>query len=241
MSHQTATINVLKTLCLLRDRGGRLGISDMMASIGVSRATAYRYLSYLESFGLVSRYGRGDFIFGPEIHLLEKAARTGDPIAAAAMPVLGALCSHTGATVLVEKVCGLSRTVVLIQPGRLGPVRLADLLGVAVSANGEEEGAKTVDHLTSLKVEIHTCADDSSERGGVPDEQDASGDDRDTFCVVEGERIEATVFACPVMLQGRLVSRVVALVQPGVAGLPDPTSIQEQVRRAALRMEGRLA
>ena len=101
MSTHTATINVLRTLCLLGKKGGRLGVSQVMEDLGVSRATAYRYLSYLEAFGLASRFGRGDFILGPEIPSLGKAARTGDPLLAAAAPVLGSLCRSTGATVLL--------------------------------------------------------------------------------------------------------------------------------------------
>lgn len=240
MSTHTATINVLRTLCLLGQKGGRLGISDVMDDLGVSRATAYRYLSYLEAFGLASRFGRGDFILGPEVNSLEKAARTGDPLAAAAMPVIDSLRRNTGATVLLERVAGQRRLVVLAQSGVSGPERLADLCRAADSVPCNVEHAKIVDGATALKIWIQ------SEAGDAPDQRvQRVGKrhpdvDQDLACMLDGEKIDATVYASTVQLRGLVVCRVVALLRPGEVDRIDPASVEEQVRRAALRIEGRL-
>jgi hypothetical protein len=240
MSTHTATINVLRTLCLMGKRGGRLGVSQVMEDLGVSRATAYRYLSYLESFGLASRFGRGDFILGPEIPSLERAARTGDPLLAAAEPVIGSLCKSTGATVLLEKISSQRRTAVLVQTGRLGPLRLTELLGTAESVHGREGGVRPIEPETALKMWIQDHAEDLTGRNGARDERHRDRDERELLCLVDGERIETNVFARPVLLQGRVVCRLVALVQSRAVGLPDPIYVEEQLRRAALRIEGRL-
>lgn len=234
MSPHTATINVLRTLCLLGRKGGRLGVSDVMDDLGVSRATAYRYLSYLESFGLASRFGRGTFILGPEISSLDKASRLGDPLVVAAAPVLSSLSKNTGATVLLEKMVGQRRVIVLMQTGRLGPERFIELEGTTGRPCGDETDVRSVDQATALRISV------SGNKGGVTATEDADGDVEEPVCMVDGERMDVTAFAGQVLLRGRFVCRVVAVVQLGMVNPPDSSIVREQVRRAALRIEGRL-
>lgn len=241
MSNQTATLNVLRTLCLFGHRGGRLGIPDVMHDLGVSRATAYRYLSNLEAFGLASRFGRGDFILGPEVALLEKAARAGDPLLAAAAPVMGSLCKGTGATVLLERASGQRLVVAQVLTGPSGPQRLAEFCGSVDSAlrlfnDGTMQG---VEGAVARRIWVQNEAGPTPDRGARGGKRVSVGE-RGLSCLLDGERIDAEVWARNVQLQGIVVARLVALVQPDATSGLVSTGIEEQLRRSALRLEGRL-
>lgn len=240
MSTHTATINVLRTLCLLGQKAGRLNVSEVIDTLGVSRATAYRYLSYLEAFGLASRLGKGDFILGPEIPLLEKAARTGDVLLAAALPVLETLSKNTGATTVLERVSGERRTVVAIQNGTEGPVLLAERPGSEDPIGVRGRRVRIIDHPTALRIHSQLKEMYVSDGTGESRTRADDSDESELVCIVEGQQIEATVSAWSVMLRGRVVCRLLALTHPGTPVFSEHTSLKAQVRRAALRIEGRL-
>jgi len=242
MSTQPATLNVLRTLCLFGQRGGRLGISDVMRELAVSRATAYRYLSSLEAVGLASRFGRGGFILGPEVLALEKKARAGDPFLAAAAPVMCSLCRSTGATVLLERASGRRMVAAQVLFGPSGPGRIAEACGSlnAVTHPVNESAVQCVDGALALRVWVQNdaretlpCQDTHGVRSAPVGEQQLS-------CLVDGERIAADVWARTVRLQGFVVGRLVALVQAGASTALEPAGLAEQLRRSALRLEGRL-
>jgi AcrR family transcriptional regulator len=241
MNSQTATLNVLRTLCLFGQKGGRLGISDVMQDLGVSRATAYRYLSNLEAFGLASRFGRGDFTLGPEVISLEKAARAGDPLLTAAAPVMGNLCRNTGATVLLERASGQRMVVAQVLAGPLGPGRLAEVCGlVDPDLNGiGPRPVQSIDGSMALKIWVHNEGGESSDRQIARGGKKASDGEQALLCLVDGERIDADVWARTVRLQGLVVGRLVALVKTGANAL-EAAGVEEQLRRSALRLEGRL-
>jgi len=226
MSTQTATFSVLRTLCLFGSRGGRLSISDVMQDLGVSRATAYRYLSNLETVGLACRFGRGDYVLGPQVMALACVARTGGPLQAAAEDVLQSLCRSTGATVLLERCSGPRLVVAQLLVGPHGPVRLS------------EWGAmQPVDLVEADRIQIQGNAGQALDRRARSGKR-VSDSERDLICLVDGEAVEAAVCARTVQRQGVVVGRLVALLRPD--GLVSITGAEEQLRRAALRLEGRL-
>jgi len=226
MSTQTATFNVLRTLCLFGSRGGRLSISDVMQDLGVSRATAYRYLSNLEMVGLASRFGRGDYVLGPQVMALACMACTGGPLQAAAAEVLQSLCRSTGATVLLEWCSGPRLVVAQMLVGPNGPGRLSEL-GVTQS----------VDLVEAARIQIQSNAGQALDRRARSGKRILDGE-RDLLCLVDGEAVDAEVCARTVQRQGVVVGRLVALLRPD--GLVSITGAEEQLRRAALRLEGRL-
>lgn len=242
MSTQPATLNVLRTLCLFGQRGGRLGISDVMRELGVSRATAYRYLSSLEAFGLASRFGRGGFILGPEVLALEQKARSGDPLLAAAAPVICSLCRSTGATVLLERASGRRTVVAQVLLGPLGPARLTEACGPlsAVPHHASEAAVQCVDGELAIRIRVQSDASETQPCQYTDGRRRAAAGEQGLSCLVDGECINADVWARPVLLQGLVVGRLVALVQSGANAVLEPADVEEQLRRSALRLEGRL-
>jgi DNA-binding IclR family transcriptional regulator len=64
---------------------------DIIASLGCSRATAYRYLKALSTVGLVGPVHGGSYVVGSRVIELDRLLRLRDPILQAARPVMADL------------------------------------------------------------------------------------------------------------------------------------------------------
>ena len=73
-----------------------LGLADLVAATGLSRATAHRLATALEAHGLVRRDDAGRFALGARTIALGRSAEAGWDLAAAARPVLARLRDETG-------------------------------------------------------------------------------------------------------------------------------------------------
>jgi DNA-binding IclR family transcriptional regulator len=78
---------------------GPLGLGDLVAATGLSRATAHRLAVALEVHGLVRRADDGRFALGLRLVALGRAAGEALPLAEAARPALLALREETGESV----------------------------------------------------------------------------------------------------------------------------------------------
>ncbi|MGD9941964.1 MAG: IclR family transcriptional regulator [Burkholderiaceae bacterium] len=68
-----------------------LTADDIMARLGYSRGTAYRYLRELVTVGLLARVAGGAYTLGPRIIELDFAIRQCDPVLSAGIPIMQAL------------------------------------------------------------------------------------------------------------------------------------------------------
>ena len=71
-------------------------LNELVARTGLSRATAHRLASALETHGLLRRTSTGHFALGPRLITLGAAAAADWPLADAARPLLAALRDDTG-------------------------------------------------------------------------------------------------------------------------------------------------
>lgn len=78
---------------------GPLALAHLVEHTGLSRATAHRIASALETHGLLRRDGEGRFALGARLLVLGRAAAQTWPIAAMAGPALAALRDETGESV----------------------------------------------------------------------------------------------------------------------------------------------
>lgn len=242
----TAAAKVLSALCLFAHGAGRLSVADVMRRLGVSSATAYRYLAELEDAGLVSRFANGEYLLGPEVFALDRAAREHDPYVAAAQPVMAALARETGATVILGRPHGGRLVYAHDVPGHLGPPRSTNMRGKSVPLRCAAMPETVL--ADPSRGDRHDAAAPSSGRSG---RRDAS---RSTSSSVAGTREP----------RGRVVDCSESEIDPDailwlvaihrgkqmVAGLgavfrrqtpsPEPARMADQMWRAALRIEGRL-
>ncbi len=72
-------------------------------TLGVSRASAYRYFALLSRAGWVEASGTGGFALGPAIVGLDRQIRLADPLLQAARDPMDDLARHTGGMVLLSR------------------------------------------------------------------------------------------------------------------------------------------
>ncbi|MCU1486850.1 MAG: putative IclR family transcriptional regulator [Actinomycetia bacterium] len=144
---------------------GPLALAGLVEATGISRPTAHRLATALESHGLVRRDGEGRFTLGLRLVALGRAAAGDLSVAAAARPALERLRDETGESVQLyvrdgdRRVCALSlesphglRTIVAlgaslpIDRGSAGRVLRGEWGGAgwAESVGEREEGVASV-------------------------------------------------------------------------------------------------
>lgn len=89
-----------------------LALGDLVKHTGLSRATAHRLASALETHGLLRRDGDGRFTLGSRMLSLGRAAFDGWPLAAAAAPALAVLRDVTGESAQLYVRDGASRVCI---------------------------------------------------------------------------------------------------------------------------------
>ncbi|MDH2238540.1 HTH domain-containing protein [Pigmentiphaga sp. GD03639] len=80
--------------------------AQLMAELGVSRASIYRDLKALEEAGLLERVADRGYALGPLIVELDRQIRLADPLLQASGSLLRKLAAETGGTVLLCRVHG---------------------------------------------------------------------------------------------------------------------------------------
>ncbi|SDN41029.1 IclR family transcriptional regulator [Ensifer sp. YR511] len=84
---------------------------DIAAELGLTRATAYRYLKTLCEAGLLLRLGNSDFCLGPRIVQLDRQIQLSDPLIAAGRPAMAECLRDFRWDALL--LCNLARDIVL--------------------------------------------------------------------------------------------------------------------------------
>lgn len=84
---------------------------ELAAALGLSRATAYRYVKDLVEAGLLQRLDQGRLALGARIAELDFQLRGSDPVLRAAQPVMRTLARRTGLDAVLSVMFGGPRVV----------------------------------------------------------------------------------------------------------------------------------
>jgi DNA-binding IclR family transcriptional regulator len=98
MSSQDKMLGILS---LFSDDRVEIGHDDVVATMGCSRATAYRYLKALADTGVLASAGGAAYVLGPRIVELDRLIRRNDPLLTTARPVMEALHAELQASVML--------------------------------------------------------------------------------------------------------------------------------------------
>lgn len=85
------TVTILRTVA-----AGPVGLRGLVERTGISRATAHRLATGMETLGLLRRSAAGDYALGPALIGLGRAAAEEFPLGAVALPLLRELRDQTG-------------------------------------------------------------------------------------------------------------------------------------------------
>ena len=92
---------MLSVLNLFSEAKSDITHDDIVASLGCSRATAYRYLKALSTAGLITPVHGGTYVVGSRVIELDRLLRLRDPILQAARPVMVALAKRHKVNVML--------------------------------------------------------------------------------------------------------------------------------------------
>jgi DNA-binding IclR family transcriptional regulator len=102
---------------------------DIIAKLGTSRPTGYRYVRELVAAGLLMRLTGGLYHLGPRIIELDYQIRSTDPVLQAGQPIMKALADRTGCHVLLSNMYGEQVLNVHHEPG-IEPLKIRFARGV---------------------------------------------------------------------------------------------------------------
>lgn len=240
------TANVLNVLSLFSDTRRHLSASEVANLLGVSHATAYRYIHELESTGFIEPGARGFYVLGPAVVQLDRLVRMHDPLITAAHDVMRELSARTGGTVLLARFFGGTVMCVDQIEGRNGPHTVSYERGRAMPLYRGSPSVAILAHLTPAALRDIVCHDaDAVRRAGLPVDSETL---HQHFADMRGQGIAHTREAVDkgvmgwsmAILNGAHVlgslSVLLALDTPD----PQPARIEDQLRRATLRVHGRL-
>ena len=242
----TKTVNVLQVLRLFSEQRHQLRVEEVAAMLAVSGATAYRYVGDLERAGFVECAAPGQYVLGPAIVELDRQIRIHDPLIRSASDILRTLSERTGGTTILARLHGRKVVCVDQVPGRHGPRSVSYERGRAMPLY---RGATSTAILAQLDVDtlrdIATKDPAELKRAGLPMAADALLEhlralrDQDVVHTVGAVDVEAMGWAIAIR-HGRQLLGSMSVVLSRDAPNVVPQRVADQLRRAALRVQGRL-
>lgn len=94
----------------------RITLEDVQQHLGISGATAYRYLSTLSELGILSRLS-GQYTIGPKVLELNHLMRTFDPMLLASTQLIQDMAAQLHCHVLLSRIFGVSITQIYYAKG----------------------------------------------------------------------------------------------------------------------------
>jgi DNA-binding IclR family transcriptional regulator len=163
------TSNVLQVLRLFGGVRKQLRAADIASLLGVSAATAYRYVSELEEAGFIEGASAGYYVLGPTIVELDREIRVNDPLIAAASEVMRTLCERGGATIILSRLHGHKVVCVREMRGRYGPSTVSYERGRAMPLYRGATSRVIFAHMASAEIASIVQRDASGLRkAGLP-------------------------------------------------------------------------
>jgi DNA-binding IclR family transcriptional regulator len=247
--NETTTSTVEKSIDLLfhlHDAGEPLGVSALGRALGLPKSTAHRLLGPLLRRGLVERDAAGRYQPGFALVALGLGVLGGDPLVAAARPVLEDEAEALGETVFLTAVRG-GRIAVLEKAEGSGFLRAAPQVGGTVPVHATAVGKLQLayapgDVVLGERFDAFTPATAATPEALAREvelaRQRGFAENRDEW--IPG----LAVVAAPVLVAGRLVAAVsiavptVRLQELGAAQLAERAVAA--AGRVAARLSGRI-
>ena len=242
----TTTAKVLQVLRLFSDGRKQLRAADVVETLGVSSATAYRYMADLEDAGLIERSSINQYVLGPTIVELDRQIRENDPLLAAASDIMKTLSERTGGTALLSRLHGKKVVCVHQVRGRFSPVHVSYERGRAMPLYRGATSKIILAHLDADTLRELTKDDTADLRkAGLPSSFDALSAmlaklRADKVCATVSEVDREAMGWASALHQGKHLLGSLSVVMARTTPIPNPRSIADQLLRAALRIEGRL-
>ncbi len=242
----TTTAKVLQVLKLFNDSRKQLKATDVETLLGVSPATAYRYIADLEEAGLVERTTIGHYVLGPTIVELDRLIRENDPLIDAARDVMKGLVDRTGGVALLSRLHGKKVVCVHQIRGKNGPPQVSYERGRAMPLF---KGATSKIILSCLSREelgeLVNTEQTMLRAAGLPQDVEGLWKALDPIrqrrvCRTSGE-VDRDAKGCAAAIhQGRHVIGSLSIVLWAHAPNADEAKLEDLVLRSALRIEGRM-
>ena len=242
----TTTGKALQVLHLFNEERKQLRAGDVITSLGVSSATAYRYLADLEEAGLIERVTANHYALGPTIVELDRQIRVNDPLLAAAGDIMEALSERTGGTILLSRHHGRKVVCVHQVRGRLSPAEVSYERGRAMPLYWGATSKIILAHLSAETLRELTSGDaENLHRAGLPTSFDSLSQ---ALARMRADRVVATDgevdagamgWAAAIHHRKQLLGSL-SVVISSTASHVGARSVADQLLRAALRIEGRL-
>jgi DNA-binding IclR family transcriptional regulator len=242
----TTTAKVLQVLRLFDDERRQLAAQDVVQLLGVSPATAYRYMADLEEAGFIERSGPSRYVLGPTVVQLDRQIRVHDPLIAAASEVMVQLSERSGGTALLSRLH--SRCVMCVHQvvGKNGPTAVSYERGRAMPLYRGATSKVILAHLDLDELRRIASTDRAELRkAGLPMRfEELAGQlqalREEKVCATAGE-VDRDVMGWAVALhQGRHLLGSLSVLISRHCPPANPERIADQLLRAALRIEGRL-
>lgn len=242
----TTTAKVLQVLRLFKTGHPVLRIYDVMERLGVSCATAYRYLADLEEAGLVERSGTSQYVLGSEVIELDRLIRVNDPLIAAAQDLMDALAERTGGTVLLARLHERRVMCVHESRGRHAPPHVSYERGRSMPLfRGATSRAILACLPDETLKELVALEGEKLRQAELPDTFEplraalAEIRQHKVCCSIGAVDAQACGWAAPVFSRQQLLGSLSVVLS---ADAPNVQSerIADQVLRAALRLQGRM-
>jgi len=240
------TANVLQVLHLFTQARHQVRVAEIARLLDVSSATAYRYVAELEHTGFIESAATGVYVLGPAIVELDRQIRLHDPLIAAASDIMRTLSERTGGTTILARLHASKVVCVDQVRGRHGPKAVSYERGRAMPLY---RGATSTVILAQLDRDaIRALAErDASEirKAGLPTNPQALAErlralGEKLVAHTQGE-VDADALGWAIAIQhGKHLLGSLSVVMSRDAPDLAPQRIAEQLRRAALRVQGRL-
>jgi DNA-binding IclR family transcriptional regulator len=240
------TGNVLQVLRLFTEERRQLKVADVARLLDVSSATAYRYVLDLADAGLIESPSAGLYVLGPAIVELDRQIRVHDPLIAAATDVMQSLSDRTGGTAILSRLHGRRVVCVHQVTGRHGPATVSYERGRSMPLYRGATSKIILAHLSRDTIQDIAETDPAGlKAAGLPTEPAKLLALLETLraqpvYTTAGEvDAEARGWAAAIH-HGKKLLGSLSLIMARDAPAADLQRIADPVRRAALRIEGRL-
>jgi len=242
----TKTANVLQVLRLFSDERQHVSVAEIASLLGVSSATAYRYVSDLEHAGLIEAASIGRYVLGPAIVELDRQIRVHDPLIAAAADLMKSLSDRTGGTTILARLHGLRVVCVDQFRGRHGPVSVSYERGRAMPLYRGATSTAILANLDSETLRTLVAQDARAlEEAGLPCSASALMQHFESVRMLGIAHSDSAVdagtlgWAVPVRHGKHLLGSLSVVLSRRAPDL-SPQRVADQLKRAAWRVQARM-
>lgn len=240
----STTGKALQVLALFGDACKELRAIDVTKALGISGATAYRYIADLQEAGLIERSSANQYVLGPTIVELDRQIRENDPLIAAAREIMKTLSERTGGTTLLSRLHGRKVICVHQVRGRCAPRQVSYERGRAMPLYRGATSRIILAHIDQDQLREMARQDAAALRSaGLPTAFEALSKVLAAWragkvCTTVGAIDPDAMGWAAAIHHGRQLLGSLSVVL--ACSAPRPARIADQLLRAALRIEGRV-